>query len=85
MAHFLPELTIMNDTHAKWEEFLVDISAACNFRHEKGQVTWDCDGTHGKTIEILNKYDCDVDESIEYYKNNGGGCICEILLNVAKE
>jgi|HubBroStandDraft_3_1064219.scaffolds.fasta_scaffold1710055_1 hypothetical protein len=68
------ELDIMTPEHPRWDEFCseLDHSIACD------QCYDECAGAR----EILTKYAVDIDASVEYFREHGGFCDCEILMNV---
>ena len=71
--------------HPKWEEFFAKIVASCDFTERKpGNYSWNCDGTHKKTIAILEKHYpwANVHKTLSYFRRNGGNCDCEVCFNV---
>ncbi len=78
---------VMTPNHPLWASFVekLDGPDACNFRKEKGEITWNCKHKHDHSRRILSEMLMDVDESIEYFIANGGYCDCEVLFNVNQE
>jgi hypothetical protein len=77
---------IMTKEHPRWNEFCEMLIAkdGCNFTLEDdGEYSWTCDNTF-KFTKIILEYmeDFNINESIEYFKENGAYCDCEILMNL---
>jgi hypothetical protein len=72
------EENIMTPDHLEWEEF-------CNILNDRINL-YGCDAeTLTQAEYILSKYfpNIDVEKSLEYFREHGGYCDCEILMNVA--
>jgi hypothetical protein len=71
------EAATMTPEHAQWKEFLTELSQSIR---EHG-----CDAKSlrlAKDILSSDRYHCDVEASLEFFREHGGYCDCEILLNV---
>lgn len=83
---------IMTTEHPEWNRFadLLYGPEGCNFRHRQdGEGEWTCEGDQvrpDKPIarKLLAKYfpEIDVETTLKYFNEHGGGCDCEIILNV---
>ena len=77
----------MDPSHPQWDEFIERLSGpeGCNFREDSnGKLTWSWKG--GELARaILAHYDVDVEVSLQYCREHGGYCDCEIILNVDVE
>lgn len=67
---------IMNPNNTRWYEFLLELEKSFDFQN--------CEGTTKNAEIILKRLDMDVKTSIEGFKEFGGFCDCEILLNAPK-
>ena len=82
-------MNIMYPKHERWEEFVnrLEGSEGCDFwEDEHGKISWTCKGgndhTFAKKILVAMGEDIDVEESLQYFRDHGGHCDCEILFNV---
>ena len=70
---------------------LLEGNEGCNFiekiKDDPNSITWKCYHDFRFTKKILKNYfkEVDIQKFIEFCKNNGGYCDCEILYNVAEE
>lgn len=74
----------MTPQHFRWPEFINRLKGpeGCNFAEdEDGKITWDCNGL-GLAAAILSSMDMDIEASLEYFREHGGHCDCEIVFNV---
>lgn len=82
-------LTIMTYTHPQWVEFIDRLAGpeGINFQEDpQGKAHWKCRGgrDQGAAFEILNRMGgINVSASLEWMRERGGYCDCEILWNVA--
>jgi hypothetical protein len=60
-------------SHPRWEEF-----------YNKLDSHGMCDGTLTASRSILKSMEMDVENTLEYFKENGGFCDCEVILNLEK-
>jgi hypothetical protein len=61
---------IMSPDQPLWDDFIEKLSnKSCN--HDLSS-----------SIAILSQMDFDVDDSLEYFRDHGGYCDCEVLLNI---
>ena len=82
---------MMSPERADWQDFVERLEGpeGCNFRkrEEDGKTTWDCSGTgheHSERIlAAMGLSETEIAESLEYFKEHGGYCDCEVLFNVA--
>jgi len=68
----------------RWEEFVGRLSGpgCCDWKEE----SWTCHGDLRFTMSLLKEMgltDGAVTTSIQYFKDHGGYCDCEVVLNVA--
>lgn len=79
-------MDIMRPGHPRWEDFIVRLHGpeGCNFTGEGASMSFTCDGsTLSKSEAILTDMgDIDVDESLDYFRDHGGHCDCEVIFNV---
>ncbi len=77
---------VMTPAHPQWQEFVGRLAGpeGCNFRQERGQFVFDCDGepSRPKASALLWDYDVDVEASLAYFEEHGGFCDCEVVFNV---
>ena len=77
---------VMTPAHPQWQKFVERLAGpeGCNFRQERGQFVFDCDGEPSrlKTTALLLDYDVDVAASLAYFEEHGGYCDCEVVFNV---
>ncbi len=73
---------ILAPGHPRWDEFVERLAEACNIQGEGEEITWECDNDWRRSIEILLDMGLDVAGTILVCHERGGGCDCEILLNV---
>lgn len=80
-------MEIMTPDNPRWKEFMERLEGpeGCNFRESEenpGSITWDCNGTDERSLarSILEKMGgFDIEASMNYFKENGGSCDCEIF------
>lgn len=85
-------MNLMTIDNPYWEKFFARLVMAVNFRPRTGSnadaidakdIIWDCDGTLAKATEILNEIgNFDIPATLEFFKNNGGHCDCEVVFNL---
>jgi hypothetical protein len=69
---------IMNPSHPEWGAFC-DMLSDCLGDVLPGY----CGHDHKNAREILKRFpDIDIEASLDFFRDNGGGCDCEILFNV---
>lgn len=80
---------IITKDQPKWDTFCDELAKAVNFREdEKGSWSWNCDHDLRMSIKILHDMvlagddEIDVAGTLEYFRENGGHCDCEVLFNV---
>ena len=64
---------IMTPEHPRWNEFCDQL--------EKLLGRWGCSGD-GLSRRLLIEMGCNVEASLAFFRDNGGYCDCEVLLNV---
>jgi len=74
----------MHPKHERWDEFIDLLWDAIEFEWEEGKdFTSKCrPGTHIHCREILPTLGADAEASIAHFSNNGGGCDCEVIVNM---
>ncbi len=84
-------IEIVGPGHDRWEEFCERLAGptGVNFRYdEAGELCWDCDSSeiiYAVRILQLMGFDQDsIHASLDYYRDHGGFCDCEILINIAR-
>lgn len=87
-----PKQTIctMTPSHPQWDGFCRRLGGdeGCNFTqsdpNNAASVRWACNHTHAISRRLLAAYpEVDVEQTLAYFRDNGGYCDCEILFNVA--
>ena len=77
----------MGPTHPEWAAFCDALAGEgyCNFTGDRRG--WHCQHDHSHTRSLLaNKWpQIDVEATLELFRDHGGYCDCEILLNVRSE
>ena len=89
--------TPMIPTHPRWREFCDRLEGpeGCNFRErEDGEIVWNCashetvEPAFSKSEKILAEMGLSPDEinlSLNYFREHGGHCDCEVLFNCDKK
>jgi hypothetical protein len=76
-------MTIMNPAHPDWEEFVERLGGpeGCDWQEDD---TWRCGGPKYRFARAIleSMPDTDVEASLAYFRDNGGGCDCTILFNI---
>jgi hypothetical protein len=79
-------LAILTPAHPRWKDFLWRLAGpeGCDFREDDdGNYEWECDGTAERAKVILQDMGgFDVAGTLDWFASVGGGCDCEIFLNV---
>jgi hypothetical protein len=76
---------LLTPKHKRWDEFLDELYTEIKFDFDtktqqfKGECT---PGQHNATRKILTAMGADVEASIEHLHLLGGGCDCEIIINL---
>lgn len=68
----------------KWKKLYdyLDGKDGCNFRKEKGKITWDCDAkTLTKTRQFCKQNNINFNKVKKTCYETGGFCDCEVLFN----
>ena len=84
----MAELELMTPEHPLWEEFISRLEGpeGCDFKDdENGDIVWKCAGGMDQTYaeKILKTMkNIDVESSLQFMRDNGGHCDCEIIFNV---
>lgn len=80
---------LMTPYHKKWREFIERLSGpeGINARKVDGKWHHDCsakpDFKHARAVLAAMGFDeRRIDRSVEYFQQHGGGCDCEIAMNV---
>lgn len=68
----------MTPQHPEWGTFLHRLTDLLD-------AVGDCDGTHRHTRALLDAMEMDVAASLAYYQAHGGGCDCEVVMNVDRQ
>lgn len=78
---------IMTPCNPKWNEFVKRLTKKVNFRDVNGKTTWNCNATSKMPLScaILKAMNMDIKSSKEFFNENGAGCDCEILFNIAHD
>lgn len=78
---------IMSPDHPRWSDFLDRLAGpeGCDIREVDGKTVWTCESTHFEARRILAEFGVDVDASIVFFEEHGGGCDCEVILNVGQD
>ena len=80
--------------HPQWDEFIDRLEGpeGCDFHlkvpGDQESCTWTCDATAGfplatRILVEMGLTPDEIEESLSYFREQGGFCDCEILLNVA--
>lgn len=85
-------MDIMTAEHPRWVEFCKRLEGpeGCNFRQtdpdDPDTLVWRCSGgpDRSRAKAILEDMGCDIEQSCDYFEDNGGYCDCEILFNVRR-
>ena len=83
----------MTVEHEQWDEFVDELLGAdgCDFHllnpNDSTSAAWTCDGTDAfpisrRILADMGLTPAEIEESIAYFKGNGGFCDCETFLNV---
>ena len=75
----------MTPAHPLWDEFCEILAGPeyCDFR-EENEMVWTCAGDLTLSEKLLSEwYDVDVPGSLQFFREHGGYCDCEVLFNVA--
>jgi hypothetical protein len=81
---------VLTDTHVRWLEFRERLEGpeGCNFSQadleDINSLQWTCYHDVRFAREILKDMEMDVEESLEFFREHGGFCDCEILFNVER-
>jgi hypothetical protein len=72
--------------HPRWKQFVARLAGAdaCNF----GEDSWTCFGDLRFTRRILAEMGirpAPIEVCVAYFKDHGGYCDCEVVINVARE
>jgi hypothetical protein len=77
---------LMHPEHPRWAEFIVKLYKAIDFElKEQEELEWTSKCTPGScqnAHKILKEMGADADASIANFNNHGGGCDCEIIVNM---
>jgi len=82
----------MTIEHPLWAAFIEDLQGpeGCNFREDaqQGGFAWECHHGEGDSFHfsrrILRDMGFNPVRSLQWAEENGGGCDCEIVLNLGK-
>ena len=79
---------IMTTAHPEWEKFIELLSGPEGLNGRKGkngEHIDDCKGGLPIATKILKSHfpNCGVEESLAFFRANGGYCDCEVMWNVA--
>ena len=84
-------LKMMTPKHKHWHIFVSKLEGplGCNFRTEDADtpLLWDCEHNHKYATKILGMMGYtpgQIKKTIEYFRQQGGYCDCEVLFNVDK-
>lgn len=82
----LKKTTILTPVDPRWQEFTdrLDGDEGCKFYFDElDEICWTCHHDLRFSRKILSTYDdVDVEATLEYFRQNGGCCDCEVLFNV---
>ena len=80
------EKQTLTGIHTRWPDFVMTLNKGLNLRQENGRDKWDCDGDLSKSKKILESMESiDIPATIEFLRSKGGGCDCEVMINVDPE
>jgi Protein of unknown function (DUF2695) len=74
IRHVRKPIEVMTTEHPRWIEFCEALAEAIT----EDRCYSECAGAR----EILVGYNVHIEDSVEYFNENGGFCDCEILMNV---
>jgi hypothetical protein len=82
-----PSKQLMSSEHALWKHFLDCVADGCNLDVTGGKLTWTCDSSESfsvarRTLADMGFSPDQVERSLESFREHGGFCDCEIVLNV---
>lgn len=85
-------INLMTPAHPKWNDFMVELEGpkGCRFRQKlvlgMRSPTWKCGGSIRRPIcrRLLKKYKVDVAATLEFFRERGGCCDCEVIFNVER-
>jgi hypothetical protein len=76
---------LMIPENPNWEAFWKELEAAVDFRVDESvdpaKWSWNCESDHTRTRALLEKYEVDIEGSLEFFMAWGGGCDCEVWFN----
>lgn len=77
---------LMHPEHPRWDEFMDRLWTACDFEvTDFTELKWRADcrpGQHVHCAKVLKKMGADVQASIAHFQTMGGGCDCEVIVNI---
>ena len=78
-------MSVMGPTHPDWTAFCGALSARLTVRDVEGKPSWNCqhDHWHARALLVREWPQIDVEATLELFREHGGFCDCEILLNVS--
>jgi hypothetical protein len=78
-------MKVMSPTHPDWVAFCGALSSKLTVRDEGGEPSWNCqhDHRHARAVLADEWPKLDVEATLELFREHGGFCDCEILLNVS--
>lgn len=85
------QVAILTPDSERWEEFTARLSGPDGVNmHEDdaGNLKCECDGktlTHSAAILLAYFPEFDVNATLDYFRDRGGYCDCEVLWNVDKD
>ncbi len=84
-------IEIIGPGHDRWEEFCDRLAGptGVNFRHDdEGELCWDCDSSEiiyaVRILQLMGFNQDSINVSLDYYRDHGGFCDCEILFNIGR-
>jgi hypothetical protein len=78
-------MNVMSPAHPDWVAFWGVLSSRLTVRDEGGKPSWSCqhDYRHARAVLADEWPKLDVEATLEFFREEGGYCDCEILLNVS--
>jgi hypothetical protein len=80
------ELDVMTPKNRRWKRFRARLEGPEGCMLVRGtKPIWRCNHTHTFATKILRAMGCDVPTSLTFFREHGGFCDCEVLLNVGRD
>jgi len=70
-------MEVLNIGHDRWQEFITELSILIGPPEQSK-----CQTNFDMTKQVLDNMGFDVESTLKYLQEHGGGCDCEVLMNV---